>query len=146
MKSQQNISKNMKTMRTFLQQKLWRDKAVDLMERNHGSKINWRYLNDQEFDEQIRIKLIEETEEVITAISRDDLIAEIADVYEVINSLVTLHNITQEEVIAAQKKKHEDRGGFEGRRFVETAEHPVDSFGERYCLADLKKYPEILEQ
>src|SRR5690606_33126038 len=114
----------MKTTRTFLQKKLWRDKAVDLMENNHGSKINWRYLSDQEFDEQIRIKLIEEAQEVITATSRDGLIAELADVYEVINSLAALHNITQEEIVAVQEQKREERGGFEGRRFVDTAEHP----------------------
>ncbi|MFA6065936.1 MAG: hypothetical protein WC707_02025 [Candidatus Babeliaceae bacterium] len=34
-------------MRTFLQKKLWRNKAVDMMERNHGSKVNWRALNNK---------------------------------------------------------------------------------------------------
>ena len=30
----------------------------------HGSRINWRALNDQEFDQQLRIKIVEEAEEV----------------------------------------------------------------------------------
>jgi len=133
-------------MRTFLQKKLWRDKAIDLMEQNHGSKINWRYLNDQEFDQQIRIKLMEEVDEVVTAQSRADLIAEVADVYEVIDSLLALHDVSKEDIIAAQIKKREDRGDFAGRKFVETATHPIGSFGESYCLADPKKYPEIINK
>jgi predicted house-cleaning noncanonical NTP pyrophosphatase (MazG superfamily) len=66
-------------MRTFLQKKLWRDKAIDMMEQNHGSKIHWRQLNDQEFNQQIRIKLLEEAEEVVAAQSRNELINELAD-------------------------------------------------------------------
>lgn len=46
------------SMRIFKQNKLWRDKAVDMMEQNHGSKIHWRCLDDAEFDQQIRIKLL----------------------------------------------------------------------------------------
>ena len=131
-------------MRTFLQNKLWRDNAIDMMEQNHGSKINWRTLNDQEFNEQIRIKLLEETEEVIATQSRNTLIAELADLYEVIDSLIAVNNITKEEIIIEQEKKRNARGGFAGRKFVETAQHPIGSFGEHYCLADPQKYPEIL--
>lgn len=134
------------TMRIFLQNKLWRDKLVDVMEQKHSSRINWRYLSDEEFNEQLRIKLAEETEEVITAKSRDELIAELADVFEVIDSLAKLHGISKEEIIGSQTKKRDERGGFEGRKFVETAEHLAGSFGEQYCLADPTKYPEIIAQ
>lgn len=134
------------TMRTFNQQKLWRDKAIKMMEENHGSKINWRSLNDEEFNHQIRIKLLEEAEEVSVATSRDELIAELADLYEVINSLITVNNITEEEIISEQTKKRNERGGFENRAFVETAKHPIGSFGEKYCLANPIKYPEITHQ
>ncbi len=131
-------------MRKFLQNKLWRTKAVDMMEQNHGSRIHWRYLDDQEFNEQIRIKLLEEVQEVIAAESRKNLIDELADLHEVVNSLAKVNHITKEEITVAQDRKREERGGFEGRRFVETAEHSINSFGEQYCLADPKKYPEII--
>lgn len=131
-------------MRIFHQHKLWRDKAVEMMEENHGSKINWRYLNDQEFNHHIRAKLLEEAEEVVATESRTELILELADIYEVIDSLIAVNGITKEEIIAEQTKKHNERGGFAGRKFVETAEHPVGSFGEKYCMADPKKYPEIV--
>lgn len=132
-------------MRVFLQKKLWRDKAVDLMEQNHGSKINWHRLNDQEFDQEIRIKLLEETQEVVTACNTKELVSELADVYEVLSSLCALHEITQDEILKAKIDKYNERGGFEGRKFVETAEHPEGNFGEIYCLNDSKKYPEVIK-
>lgn len=130
-------------MRTFLQKKLWRDKIITILEEQHGSKINWRYLDDLEFDQEIRIKLREESEEVIAAKSRNELIEEIADLYEVIDTLSELHQISEEEIIAMQNQKKEERGDFKKRTFVETAEHPIGSFGEKYCLANPIKYPEV---
>ena len=130
-------------MRIFLQNKLWRDNAVDMMEKNHGSKINWRYLNNDEFNQELRLKLLEEAEEVATTQSRDQLIGELADLYEVIDSLIAINAINIKEIITEQTRKRNERGGFTERRFVETAEHPIGSFGEQYCLADPKKYPEI---
>jgi predicted house-cleaning noncanonical NTP pyrophosphatase (MazG superfamily) len=131
-------------MRIFKQNKLWRDKTVDMMEQNHGSKIHWRYLNDIEFDRQLRIKLLEEAHEGAAARDRSELIGELADIYEVIDSFAKINQISHDEILAAQNKKREERGGFAGRRFVDTAEHPIGSFGDRYCLADPKKYPEII--
>jgi predicted house-cleaning noncanonical NTP pyrophosphatase (MazG superfamily) len=131
-------------MRTFLQNKLWRDKMIDIMEQHYGSKITWRTLNNEEFDQQLRIKLLEETHEAIATQSRDDLIAELADVHEVIDCLIAVHNITKKEIVTAQIKKQTERGSFMERKFVETAQHPVGSYGEHYCLADPEKYPEII--
>jgi predicted house-cleaning noncanonical NTP pyrophosphatase (MazG superfamily) len=131
-------------MRTFLQKKLWRDKMVDLVTQRDGAKIHWRQLDDQEFDQQIRVKLLEEAEEVATAQSRAKLIDELADLYEVIDSLITVNKISVEEIVAEQARKQNERGSFANRTFVEKSQHPIGSFGEKYCLADPKKYPEII--
>ena len=131
------------SMRKFKQNKLWRDNAVDMMEQNHGSKIHWKRLNDAEFDEQIRIKLLEEAQEAATTKNRTELVNELADLYEVIDSITNLHEISKEEIVTVQTKKRQERGGFSERKFVDVAEHPIGSFGEKYCLADPKKYPEI---
>lgn len=133
-------------MRTFFQNKLWRDKLVDTMQQKYNSRINWHHLNDEEFNAELRIKLAEEIQEVIVAQSRDELIAELADVFEVIDSLTKLHGISEQEIVTAQTKKRDERGGFEGRKFVETAEHLAGSFGEKYCLADPIKYPEVISE
>ena len=130
--------------RKFLQNKLWRDKAVSMMEQNSGSTIHWRRLDDKEYDEQLRIKLVEEVKEVMVATTQDSLKAEIADVYEALDALMQLHGINKEEVNDIQACKRTERGGFENRVYVEIAEHPAGSYGEKYCLADPVKCPEIL--
>ena len=132
-------------MRKFKQNKLWRDKAIDLMEQNYGSRVHWRRLGDKEFDQQIRVKLLEEAREVAATKDCNELINELADLYEVIDSLIAVYHISKDEILLAQTKKREERGGFSGRRFVAMAEHPVNSFGEKYCLADPEKYPEVIE-
>ncbi|MBM3192999.1 MAG: hypothetical protein FJZ59_02050 [Chlamydiae bacterium] len=130
--------------RAFLQNKLWRDKAIDLMQ-ELKSIIHWQRLTDAEYDYQLRQKLLEESREVCRASSRQELMQELADVLEIIEALSAANKIPFEEVKTIQLKKKAERGGFEGRKFVTIAEHLEGSFGEKYCLADPEKYPEITE-
>ena len=128
--------------RAFLQNKLWRDKAVDLMNALK-SIIHWQRLTDAEYDYQLRQKLLEESKEVCAANSKQELMHELADVLEIIESISSANEISLEDVRAIQFLKREERGGFEGRKFVTIAEHVEGGFGEKYCLADPEKYPEI---
>lgn len=133
--------KNMK-YRIFKQNKLWRDKLISWME-GHGSIIHTIDLNDEEYDRELKKKLVEEAQEVLLATSRKFLIEELADVFEVIDALQLLHSISLEDIVAVQKTKREQKGGFLSRKFIVKAEHRVGSIGEQYCLADPHKYPEI---
>ncbi len=128
--------------RKFKQNKLWRDKAIERLEQS-GSRIYWKQLNDAEFADQLKIKLIEEVFEVQQAVTRQQLLEELADVLEVISSFCDVHGFTMQDIIALRDKKRQERGGFRGRKFVTIAEHRVGSYGEKYCLADPEKYPEI---
>lgn len=130
--------------RAFLQNKLWRDKAVDLM-KELKSIIHWQRLTDAEYDYQLRQKLLEESREVCAATSKKELMQELADVLEILEAISNANEISIEEVRAIQLEKKAERGGFEGRKFVTIAEHLEGSFGEKYCLADPVKYPEITE-
>lgn len=130
-------------MRIFKQNKLWRDKAIELLEQM-GSKIHWTRLDDAQYDAQLRLKMLEESQEVCDAKSRDELVGELADVLEVMQSLCKVNNISWYDVIDAQDKKRLSRGGFDERMFVTNAEHPEGSFGEKYCLKSPEKYPEVL--
>lgn len=132
----------MTLFRIFKQNKLWRDKAVDLMEQM-GSKISWTRLDDDAFKEQLKIKFMEEAHEVCTAANSQALIEELADILEVIASMGDAHSFTMQDIIEAQQKKRLERGGYDGRKFVTLAHHARGSFGEKYCLADPEKYPEI---
>lgn len=131
-------------MRTFYQNKLWRDKAVEKMEK-HGSVMHWRWLDDAQYSQQLLLKLVEEAQEAVDAQSGNDLIEELADVRDIVDALCTLHSITSEQIAQAQAARYQERGGFLNRVFVEKAEHPEGSFGVEYCLAQPHKYPEIIE-
>lgn len=128
-------------MREFEQNKLWRDKSVDSVEKN-GSILNWRRLNDAEFDKKLREKLVEEANEVALAEARQELVEELADVLEVLDNFTSLHGITDEEISKVQETKRHVRGGFFERKYVETAKHLPGSKEEAYCLMNPQRYPE----
>ena len=132
-------------MRMFLQNKLWRDKVVEMMEK-HGSVVHYRRLDDAQYNQQLLLKLLEEAQEAAEAQSGKELIKELADVLDVVDALSILHGITSEEIAASQAERLQERGGFSNRVFVEKAEHPEGSFGVEYCLAQPQKYPEIIEE
>jgi predicted house-cleaning noncanonical NTP pyrophosphatase (MazG superfamily) len=129
-------------MRKFRQNKLWRDISVERMERT-GSKIHWSRLEDDQFMEQLKIKLLEEAEEVCSAKTREALLVELADILEVVSSFCDTQGATLQDVMEIKEKKYQERGGFQGRKYVTFSEHPIGSHGEQYCLADPDKYPEI---
>ena len=128
--------------KTFKQNKLVRDKIVDLMQEK-GSKLYWFQLQDKDFQKQLKIKLLEEAQEAVHAVHKENVLEELADVLEVVHTLAKLYDISVKDLDMHQKKKRNEKGGFEKRIFVSCAEHPQDSPQERYCLADPEKYPEV---
>lgn len=127
--------------KTFKQNKLVRDKIIELMQSN-GSKMYWFTLQDKDFIKQLKIKLIEEAQEVLHS-NKNNIIDELADVMELVDYLAQLHDINNEQLQQAKNNKREEKGGYEKRIFLTFAEHPKDSPQERYCLADPEKYPEV---
>lgn len=128
--------------RTFKQNKLWKDKAIDLLE-TQNSKVYWVTLDEKEFQKQLRLKLIEEAQEILHAGTKEELLEKLTDILEIINALKDASGINLKELTTLQKKKFEKYGGFENKKFVTFIEHPKDSFEEKYCLANPDKYPEI---
>lgn len=131
-------------LRAFKQNKLWRDKAIDMLEAQ-GSVIHWQRLDDHEFMQELKTKLLEEAHEVADALDTKGVQQELADVLEVVKAVCVAIGCSYEDIVALQEKKKHERGGFDGRRFVTVAEHPEGSLGEKYCLNDPHKYPEVVE-
>lgn len=128
--------------RAFIQNKLWRDRVVEKAE-TQGSILHRETLTDEAFDRELRLKLLEEAQEVQTAKNQEELTLELADVLEVIETLGELHGLSMDQIRAAQIQKRNERGGFNGRQFVSIAEHLDGSFLSHYCLKDPAKYPEV---
>ncbi len=128
--------------RTFNYNKLVRDKMVERSEAT-GSIVHWKKLDDKEFEQALRIKCMEEAEEIFSAQTKGALIEELADMLEIIHAFCDMYQVTLKDVVEIQEKKYQERGSFKDHIFISTADHVVDSFGEKYCLADPEKYPEI---
>lgn len=47
-------------------------------------------------------------------------------------------------MLKSANKKMIDRGGLYERKFVTFVEHAHNSFGEKYCLQQPEKYPEVI--
>lgn len=114
--------------------KLVRDKMIDIYEHDVANKISAsdytvRYLTPQETLEELKTKLLEESQEVFEAYgneNKEPLKEEIADVIEVIDAILYHNGIALDEVLAIRDKKKEKKGGFEKGLYLES----IDYFDE----------------
>lgn len=130
--------------RKFKQNKLWRDNVCKILIEEHDSVIHVKNLTDDQFKQELFAKLIEEAHEIVASVDKNELIAEIADLREVLSCIIKFHQISETEVEEYQTHKRQKFGGFSKRIFVTIAEHLPNSFGEKYCLNNQEKYPEII--
>jgi predicted house-cleaning noncanonical NTP pyrophosphatase (MazG superfamily) len=89
--------------------KLVRDKIPEII-RASGNQCEISTLNDAEYIEALRQKLIEEAREVAIA-KPEELAQELADVMEVIDALFAATGIELETVEEIQKEKRSHLGG-----------------------------------
>lgn len=93
--------------------KLVRDRIPEIIQRD-GRRYEIRVVSHEEYIHLLKNKLIEEAQEVVAA-SDDELIKELADLQEVIDSLVAIKNIDYKSIREKQKERYISRGGFEKR-------------------------------
>lgn len=95
--------------------KLVRDRIPEIIEENEGVPVPTRILDDEEYEIHLRQKLIEEAGELAAAKTDEHTVEEIADLEELIDTLLALKGIDRASVTAVQNEKREKRGGFAGR-------------------------------
>ncbi len=82
-------------------------------------------LSEAEFRRALVEKLVEEAAEVAAvdgSDDRSDWVAELADLFEVIDALLAAYGLERETVLAAQRHKQAERDGFGQRRRLLWAE------------------------
>jgi predicted house-cleaning noncanonical NTP pyrophosphatase (MazG superfamily) len=94
--------------------KLIRDRIPEIMDAA-GVRYEVAPLDDADFRSALLAKVLEEAEEIAAAATVDDRIDEIADLYEVLDALLVSEGIEAAAVEGAQRRRREERGGFERR-------------------------------
>lgn len=108
-------------MPTIHYKKIVRDKVPEQIRANGGTPVT-RILAQDDYARLLRDKLVEEAREVVGAQTYDALVAELADVLEVVRALQKVHGISDENLEAVRVGKFAERGGFEGRVYLESVE------------------------
>jgi predicted house-cleaning noncanonical NTP pyrophosphatase (MazG superfamily) len=97
--------------------KLVRDKIVDII-KSEGRDVNFEVLNDSDYLQALKNKLQEESLEVINSNSKEETLAELADLQELIDCILIELKLSKKELKAAQKLKNLKRGSFKKRLFL----------------------------
>ena len=124
----------------FRVQKLIRDGLPQMM-RDQGLKVFERRLDEGEFIQALKEKLVEEAAEARDAAAPAELLAELADVMEVIYALAAATGLPMEEIEAQRQAKRAARGGFDQRIFNAAVEAADGLAAAEYYLARPGRYP-----
>jgi predicted house-cleaning noncanonical NTP pyrophosphatase (MazG superfamily) len=108
------IGKKVSTQSYFMKKyynKLVRDRIPEIID-NAGNTCETTRFNPEDYRQALKQKILEEAREIADA-PPEELLTEIADLYEAIDALLAAHGRSREEAIALQERRRRERGGFE---------------------------------
>ena len=98
--------------------KLVRDNIPRII-KNDGLEFKTRILNEEEYEVELRKKLVEEATELSEATNIEEKIYELADIYEIIEYILMTNKIDKRQVDIMRIKKNMKKGSFEEKIFLE---------------------------
>ena len=105
--------------------KLIRNKIPEIIKKDNAiPKIS--ILNDEQFAIALKEKLVEEAKELLEAKTSEEILNELSDVLELVESITTNNKLTITEVEKQKLVKKEKRGGFEKKLFLEYVDEPSE--------------------
>lgn len=75
-------------------------------------------LDQDRYVEELKVKLLEEANEILKAEEHNEVVEEAADLLEVLHALLGAKGISLEDIESVRKQKKEERGGFEEKIFL----------------------------
>jgi predicted house-cleaning noncanonical NTP pyrophosphatase (MazG superfamily) len=96
--------------------KLVRDRIPEIISKS-GIEYQTITLSEQEYQQALRQKLIEEAQEAATA-NNADLVIEIADLLEVVDALLKSYEISHHKVLLEQDRKRASKGDFDNKTML----------------------------
>lgn len=106
---------------------------------------SYKVLNDKEYLEELKKKVVEEAQELIPRKTRSDILKELAYIQKIIDLIIKALKASKKELKRKQKKKKKgkDWGGFKKRLYIKSIELEDDHPWLDYYLKNPKKYPKI---
>lgn len=100
--------------------KLVRDLIPEIIKQD-GFEAKIRTLSEEEFKYELLQKLVEEAKEVLETDGDPQLLVkELADVWEVIETIIPTFGVDQQEIFRVKQERKDKRGGFDQRIFLES--------------------------
>lgn len=103
--------------KVIIYNKLIRDRIPEICAADGYDAIT-RILNKKEFISELRKKILEEAKELNEGGGHDNLVEELADIQEIIDTILAEKNIKFSEFRKIQTKKRQKRGGFKKKLFL----------------------------
>lgn len=97
--------------------KLIRDKIPQII-KDDGWQPALKKLSDKDYLKELKKKMVEEAEELNEAKSKDDIINELADIKEIVDSLIKYYDFDKKTIDKKQNSKRKERGGFKKKLFL----------------------------
>ncbi|MGB7595157.1 MAG: DNA mismatch endonuclease Vsr [Erysipelotrichaceae bacterium] len=109
--------------------KLIRDNIPSII-RKDGKSLDLIVLDQKSFLLELRKKLIEESIELQSAVSKQDIISELADIEEIVETIMKEYEITTEELNLRKIEKRIKNGGFDKKLFLISVTEPGNKDNE----------------
>lgn len=103
-------------MKKYYHHKLIRDRIPEWIKET-GNDYKSRVLENEEFEIELKKKLLEESKELAKT-PKDEILNELADVLELVKSIASHYKIPFLKVVKFQEEKREKRGGFKKKLFL----------------------------
>ena len=128
-------------VKSFRVEKLIRDQVPSLL-RAKGIVVHERVMKQEEFIQRLKDKLMEEGEEVRQAQNTEELLEELADVLEIIQTLSSAAGLTMDEIERKRIEKRQVKGGFEEKIFNHRIDIEESNQAITYYLNKSSQYPQ----
>lgn len=139
------VDRENQTMPSFLFNKIIRKKFLERLIRQNGSYTSTA-LEREEILTELKLKLIEESKEILTTTNSTDLLEELSDIVEVVEAILETAGLSMRDLSSAKAAKELDRGKLKVDEKILVVNVPrTQNFEEviSYLRADPNKYPEL---
>lgn len=120
----------------YIYNKLVRDKIPENIDKIEGRKSNYKILEDKEYIEELDKKLFEEAHEFV----EEHSVEELADLMEIIYTIMKINNISINDVENARKIKKDKKGGFNNKIYlIDVEQDQIDEREEKGLKKDWRR-------